>query len=160
MQQPEGHFLAQVNVARALDPLDSPRLAGFMAALERVNAVADRSPGFVWRLRDDIGAGATALRVNDDPLFIVNLSVWETAEALGQFVWNTIHKKVYARKSDWFEAMTTPHLAMWWIPAQDRPTPAEAMERLAELSAGGPSARVFGWESLPEIRLWMSRRCA
>lgn len=157
--QPQGTHLAQINVARALDDLESPRLAGFTASLDRVNALAERSPGFVWRLKSESG-NATDIKVSDDARFIVNMSVWETAAHLEQFVWNTVHARVYEKKATWFEAAKTPHLAMWFVPAGHQPSTEEAMERLAHLTAHGPSAHAFGWESLPNIKLWMSKRCA
>jgi len=159
MDQPFGHHLAQLNVARALDDLDSPRLADFIGALDRVNELAERSPGFVWRLQDPVG-NATSIKVTDDARFIVNMSVWETPADLEQFVWNTIHKRVYDKKSKWFEAMRTPHLVMWWVPTGHRPDVSEAMERLADLTAHGDSDRAFGWSRLPSVKLWMSKRCA
>jgi hypothetical protein len=157
--QLEGTHLAQLNVARALDDMDSPRLAGFVAALDGVNALAERSPGFVWRLKSESG-NATDIKVSDDARYIINMSVWETAEHLEQFVWNTVHARVYDKKANWFEAPKTPHLAMWFVPAGHQPTVEEAMERLAHLTAHGPSAHAFGWESLPNVKLWMSKRCA
>lgn len=157
--QPAGTHLAQLNVARALDDLESARLAPFMAALDGVNALAERSPGFVWRLKSDAG-NATDIKVSDDARFIINMSVWETAGHLEQFVWNTVHARVYDKKANWFEAPKTPHLVMWFVPAGHRPTAEEAMERLAHLTADGPSAHAFGWESLPNVKLWMSKRCA
>jgi hypothetical protein len=157
--QPAGMHLAQLNVARALDDLDSPRLADFMGALDRVNALAERSAGFVWRLKSD-GGNATDIKVSDDARFIVNMSVWETAEHLEQFVWNTVHARVYDKKAKWFEAMATPHLVMWVVPAGHQPTAEEAMARLAHLTAHGASAHAFGWESLPNVKLWKDKRCA
>jgi hypothetical protein len=157
--QPVGMHLAQLNVARALDELDSPRLSGFMAALDRVNAVAERSPGFVWRLKSDAG-NATDIKVSDDARFIVNMSVWETASHLEQFVWNTVHARVYDKKASWFEAPATPHFVMWFVAAGHEPTVEEAMARLQHLTAHGPSAHAFGWESLADVKLWMSKRCA
>ena len=93
MVQPPQSHLAQLNVACAPDDMDSPRLSGFMGALDRVNGVAERSPGFVWRLKDDAG-NATDIKVTADPRYIVNLSVWETPAHLEHFVWNTAHKRV------------------------------------------------------------------
>ena len=159
MQQPSASHLAQLDVARALDDMDSPRLSGFMSALDRVNAVAERSPGFVWRLIDD-GGNATDIKVTSDPRFIVNLSVWESAAHLEHFVWDTIHKRMYEKKAKWFEKLDTPHFVMWWIPAGHRPTADEAMSQLAALTTLGPTADAFGWESLPNIKLWMSQRSA
>ncbi|MBL8780558.1 MAG: DUF3291 domain-containing protein [Alphaproteobacteria bacterium] len=157
--QPPGTHLAQLNVARALDDLESPRLADFLGALDRVNALAERSPGFVWRLKSDVG-NATDIKVSDDARFIVNMSVWETAEHLEQFVWNTVHARVYEKKANWFEAMKTPHLVMWFVAAGHEPTVEEAMARLAHLTAHGGSAHAFGWESLANVKLWKDKRCA
>ncbi|MBV8919221.1 DUF3291 domain-containing protein [Bradyrhizobium sp.] len=159
MTQPPKHHLAQLNVARAQDDLDSPRLADFMAALDSVNALAERSPGFVWHLQDPVG-NATGIRASDDARFIVNMSVWESPAHLEQFVWTTIHKRVYDKKSKWFEAMQTPHLVMWWVPAGHHPSVDEAMDRLAHLTANGDSDLAFGWSHLPNVKLWMSKRCA
>jgi hypothetical protein len=159
MIQPPKMHLAQLNVARAVDDLESPRLADFMAALDGVNAIAERSPGFVWRLKSDAG-NATDINVSDDARLIVNMSVWETPEHLEQFVWNTVHARVYGKKAKWFEAPATPHLVMWWVPIGHTPTTDEAMARLAHLTAHGASEHAFGWESLPNVKLWMSKRCA
>ena len=112
--QPPGTHLAQLNVARARFVLDDPRIAEFMDALDRVNTLAERSPGFVWRLKDGSG-NATDIAVSDDPQLIANLSVWETPEQLEHFVWNTVHKQFYRKKGNWFAPMSTPHFVMWWI---------------------------------------------
>jgi len=157
--QPPHTHLAQLNVANLVDDIDAPRLKSFRAALDPINALAERSPGFVWRLKSDSG-NATDINVADDKRFIVNMSVWETAEHLEQFVWNTVHARVYEKKGAWMTPMATPHLALWWVPIGHRPTTDEAMERLARLTAHGPSADVFGWESLPNVKLWLSKRCA
>lgn len=159
MIQPENTHLAQVNVANAIDDLESARLADFVGALDRVNAVAERSPGFVWRLKDDTG-NPTGIPASDDPRLIVNLSVWESPEHLEQFVWHTIHKRVYQKRSKWFEAPKIAHFVMWWVSVGHEPTVEEAIERLEELNADGPSERVFGWEALPNVRLWKQQRCA
>jgi hypothetical protein len=142
-----------------VDDVESPRLAAFKAALDPINALAERSPGFVWRLTGESG-NATDVRVSDDARFIVNMSVWETPAHLEQFVWNTVHARVYEKKGNWIETMATPHLAMWWVPIGHRPTVDEAMARLAHLTARGTSDHAFGWEGLPNVKLWMSKRCA
>ncbi len=159
MKQPENTHLAQVNVATTLDDIDSPKLADFVAALDRINAVAERSPGFVWRHQDETG-NATNIQVTDNPRFIVNMSVWESPEHLEQFVWNTVHKRVYDKKAKWFETPGETYFVMWWIPIGHIPTVEEGLERLADLNANGPSERAFGWESLPNVKLWMDQRCA
>jgi hypothetical protein len=157
--QPAGTHLAQLNVGHIRFPTDDPRVAEFMGALDSINALAERSPGFVWRLQSDAG-NATDIKLTADPQFIVNMSVWETPEHLEHFVWNTVHKRVYEKKSNWFEAMSTPHFVMWWVPAGHIPTPDEALARLEHLTRHGPSDHAFGWESLPNVKLWMNQRCA
>ena len=134
--------LAQVNIARALAPLDSPQLADFVDNLDRINAVADRAPGFVWRLQDESG-NATDIQIDDDPLLIVNLSVWQSQQALEDFAYRTAHKKIFERRQAWFEAPKGPHLALWWVPAGHRPDVAEAMAKLALLAEQGPSPEAF-----------------
>jgi len=158
--QPEGTHLAQLNVGYTRHPTDDPRMAEFMGALEAVNALAERSPGFVWRLKDDASNNATNILLTPDPSFIVNLSVWETPEQLEHFVWNTVHKRFYQKKGDWFDPMQTPHFVMWWVRAGHIPTPQEALARLDHLTTQGPSDHAFGWQSLPNVRLWMQQRCA
>jgi len=147
--QPQGHHLAQVNIALAMDDMDSPLLKDFVGALDGVNRLADRAPGFVWRLQTEDG-DATGIDVGDDPRLLVNLSVWETPAALSHFVWQTVHKRVFAKRAKWFVAPKQVNVAMWWVPAGHLPTVAEAMERLQTLRRDGPSETAFGWESLPE----------
>lgn len=156
-----GLHLAQLNVGRLVGPTDDPRLADFMNNLARVNAIAERSPGFVWRMMgEDEATGATDLQMPGDPTMAVNLSVWESAETLEAFVWNTIHKRFYNRKSEWFVPMETPHFVMWWIPIGHIPTLEDAQNRLDYLAANGPSAYAFGWESLPNVQAWREAQCA
>lgn len=138
-----GRFhLAQINVATALAPLDHPQLAGFVAQLDAINALADRSPGFVWRLQSDSG-NATDIQISDDPKFIVNLSVWEDLDALFAYVYRSDHLKVMAQRSRWFEKMATPFLALWWLPAGTLPSAEEGMQRLAMLEREGPTPAAF-----------------
>ena len=157
--QPAGTHLAQLNVGRIRYPTDDPRMAEFMGALDSVNALAERSSGFVWRFKDDSN-NATNIHVTADPTFLINMSVWETAEHLEHFVWNTVHKRIYQRKGNWFEPMQTPHFVMWWIAVGHIPTPQEALARLEHLTQHGPSDHAFGWESLPNVKQLMSQRCA
>jgi hypothetical protein len=152
------YHIAQLNVGRFLYPTDDPRMAEFMSNLDRINALAERSDGFVWRLKDESN-NATAIRPDDDPTMAVNLSVWESAEALERFVWMTVHRQFYNRKGRWFEPMRTPHLVMWPIPAGHIPDVEDAMARLDHLAAYGDSDFAFGWSHLAHIKLWMSKRC-
>jgi hypothetical protein len=134
--------IVQVNLARPLGPLDSKLMREFMEALDPVNAIADEGPGFVWRLQTEEG-NATALHVFDDDGLIVNMSVWESIEALRAFVYSTpAHLEVMKRRREWFERMEV-YLALWWVPAGHIPTLAEAEERVTLLSAIGPSPEAF-----------------
>jgi Domain of unknown function (DUF3291) len=153
----ESH-IAQLNIGRFRYPTDHPRMAGFMDNLDRINALAERSDGFVWRLKDESN-NATAIRPADDPTMAVNLSVWESVDALERFVWATVHKQIYNRKGAWFEKLATPHFVMWPIAPGHIPDVAEAMARLEHLTAHGDSDLAFGWGHLPHIKLWTSQKC-
>jgi hypothetical protein len=142
----DGFHLAQVNVARLRAPIDSPQLADFVAWLEPINSLADQSPGFVWRLQTDEG-DATAVRVLDDDMIIVNLSVWESVETLNDFVYRSAHREVFARRKEWFERMDDAYLVCWWIPAGDIPSVEESVRRLELLRTVGPSAEAFTLKS-------------
>jgi len=159
VRQPAGTHLAQLNVGRIRYPTDDPRMAEFMGALDSVNALAERSPGFVWRLKSDSG-NATDIKITSDPMFLVNMSVWKTAEELEHFVWQTVHKRFYQRKANWFAPMPRPHFVMWWIAAGHVPTPEEALARLALLTEQGPSDHAFGWECLPNLKPLVRQHCA
>jgi len=134
--------LAQVNIGRLVAPIDSPRLAAFVANLEPVNALADASPGFVWRLQTEAG-DATSLRIFDDEWLIVNMSVWESLDALREYVYRTAHADVLRRRLEWFDRPTDAHLALWWIEAGSIPTLRDAEERLRTLRSKGPSPDAF-----------------
>jgi hypothetical protein len=150
--------IAQLNIGRFRYATDDPRMGEFMRNLDRINALAERSEGFVWRLKDESN-NATAIRPETDTTMAVNLSVWESVEALERFVWATVHKLFYNRKGDWFEKLEAPHFVMWPIPTGHIPDLAEAMERLERLRAHGDSDFAFGWSHLAHIKLWMSRKC-
>ncbi len=134
--------IAQLNVARAVAPLDSPLLAEFMLALDGVNALAEASPGFVWRLKSDSG-NATDIKVSDDPNLIANMSVWNSVEALFEFVYRSAHTKVMTRRHEWFERPTLAYQVMWWVRAGHTPSLEEGMVRLERLRRSGPTARAF-----------------
>ena len=138
-----GHQLAQLNVARLLAPIDAPETADFVASLEPVNAQADAAPGFVWRLQTESG-DATAVRASDDPLLIVNLTVWESVEALEAFAYREAsHLAVLRRRREWFERSTEASTVLWWVAAGHIPTLDEALDRLAVLRGRGPSPQAF-----------------
>lgn len=137
-----GYQLAQLNVAWAKADLDDPLLADFMANLDRINALADRSSGFVWRLQSGSG-NATDIQVTDDPRLIVNLSVWEDADSLFDFVYKSAHTPIMARRREWFEKRREAIMVLWWVPAGHEPGVEEAMARLRQLNEGGPTAEAF-----------------
>ena len=134
--------LAQVNIARLRAPLDAPLLADFVAALAPINALADGNPGFVWRLQTEDG-DATAVRAFDDDRILVNMSVWESLDALADFTYRSAHTTVMRRRREWFHHMQELHLALWWVPAGHRPSLGEAVARLAHLQEHGPTAEAF-----------------
>jgi hypothetical protein len=140
------HHLAQVNVATLRAPLDGPELAGFVAQLEPINALADHSPGFVWRLQTEDG-DATCIRPYDDERIMVNLSVWASLEALRGFVYATRHLDVMRRRREWFHRMADPYLALWWVSAGTIPTVVEAKERIERLARDGPGPDAFTFRS-------------
>jgi hypothetical protein len=135
--------LAQVNIALAREPLDAPLLADFVAALDPVNARADRAAGFLWRMQNDDG-NATAVRgFGDEPRLIINLSVWEGLEALRRFVYeDPEHLRVMRRRRDWFERLDM-HMVLWWVARGHRPTVHEAEHRLELLRTAGPTPSAF-----------------
>lgn len=139
--------LAQVNIARALAPLDDPQMSGFVERLDDINALAETSPGFVWRLKTDEG-NATSLRPYDDDRILFNLSVWQTPEHLQQFVYRSPHASVMRQRKAWFERFKDVHMALWWIPPGHVPTISEAKERLRYLQLNGESEFAFSFASL------------
>ena len=135
--------LAQANIGRFRAPLDDPSMEGFRAQLEPINALADRSPGFVWRLQTEDG-NATAIRpYAGDDLMAINMSVWESLEALQRFVYQSRHVDTLRARRQWFEQIEGPILVLWWIPAGHVPTVAEARERLQHLKEHGPTPHAF-----------------
>jgi len=141
MSDPRWH-LAQLNVGRLLAPVESPVIEGFRAQLEPVNALADAHPGFVWRLQTEAG-NATDIRPTDDDLFLINMSVWESIEALRGFTYTTAHVQVLRHRRSWFEQLAFAHLVLWWVPAGHIPTVDEAMDRLERLRREGPTPAAF-----------------
>ncbi|GAB3269365.1 DUF3291 domain-containing protein [Larkinella harenae] len=134
--------LAQVNVAHLLAPLDSPLLADFVANLDPINALADQSTGFVWRLKTDEG-DATTVQAFDDELILVNLSVWETIDALKHYTYHTAHTAIMKRRREWFSKFQGFYMALWWMEAGQFPTPLEARQRLDALNQFGPTRFAF-----------------
>jgi uncharacterized protein DUF3291 len=136
------YHLAQANVARVRAPIGSPKLAEFVALLEPINAIADASPGFVWRLQSDDG-DATSISVFDDDELLVNMSVWQSVEQLRAFVFETRHLEVFQRRKEWFHRIAEAHLALWWIPVGHIPSVADAEKRITYLRMNGPTSYAF-----------------
>jgi hypothetical protein len=134
--------LAQLNIARFKLPMDDPAMAGFVEQLDPINALADEAPGFVWRLQTEAG-NATDIHAFEDDLMLVNMSVWESIEALAEFVYRSEHVGVMRRRREWAERMTDAYMVLWWIPAGAIPTVEEAKERLAQLREYGPTPGAF-----------------
>ena len=141
--------VAQVNIGRMKAPLESPVMAGFVGRLEEINALADGSPGFVWRLQTPEG-NATYLRPYDDDRIIFNMSVWETIDALKTYVYRTAHAELLRDRRSWFEQFAGAYTAMWRIPAGHIPTVEEAKERLAHLEVNGPTEYAFTFKAMPQ----------
>jgi len=141
------HVLAQVNIGRLRAPLDSLRLADFVAALDPVNALADSAPGFIWRLQTEDGNATAVHAFGWDQAgsagVIMNMSVWESPESLAAFVYSAGHRQVLRRRREWFERMAEAYAALWWIPRGTVPDPADAEHRIRLLRQHGPTAGAF-----------------
>ena len=136
------YHLAQINIARLIAPLDDPRIAGFIARLDEINVLADRAPGFVWRLQSESG-NATDIAYSDDPFIIVNMSTWESIEALKAFTYASKHIELFRQRADWFEKPGKPTYCLWWVPAGHTPTLAEGRERLLHYQTHGATPHSF-----------------
>jgi hypothetical protein len=135
--------LAQINVGRLRAPIEDPMIRDFAEALDPINALADGAPGFVWRFQTDAGNATDFHPVVDDELFIINMSVWESIEALGDFVFRSDHTGFMRRRREWFEKFERAYTALWWVPAGHIPTVEEAFERLDIIERDGPTERAF-----------------
>jgi hypothetical protein len=134
--------LAQANIGRLRAPMDDPIMDGFRTQLDPINALADCSAGFVWRLQTEDG-NATAIRPFPDERMAINMSVWESLETLQQYVYQSAHVGPLRDRKQWFEPIKGPILVLWWIPAGHIPTVGEAQERLRHLENHGPSPHAF-----------------
>lgn len=143
------YHLAQVNIGRMRAPLESEVMAGFVARLAEINELADRSPGFVWRLQTESG-DASYLRPYDDDRILVNMSVWESVDALKLYVYHSAHAELLRERRQWFEQFAGMYAALWWIPSGHVPSVDEAKQKLAHLEAHGPSQFAFGFKSILE----------
>jgi hypothetical protein len=136
------HHVAQLNVARAVAPFDDPVMADFMAHLDEINHLGEASPGFVWRLQGE-GGTSTEIQVSDDPLFIVNLTAWDSIESLYEFTYRSDHRTVFKRRFDWFERRHGANNCLWWQSAGTVPTVEDARRRLQHLDDHGPTPEAF-----------------
>ena len=141
---PSGYQLAQLNIARMKFDMDGPEMRDFNEALDPVNASADSSPGFVWRLQDQDG-NATEYHIWGDPDWLVNMSVWDSLEALKTFVRSRLHLEVMSRRREWFSQVSEAYVVLWWVPAGHRPTVDEAQARLEKLREKGPTPEAFNF---------------
>jgi hypothetical protein len=139
------YHLAQINIARMLAPIDDPIMADFVAQLPPINALAEQSPGFVWRLQSDNG-DATSINVYDDDMIIINLTVWENVDFLREYVYKSAHHGILRERKRWFEKFDGPYYALWWLPAGDLPDPQEGKERLEYLQVHGESSYAFSFK--------------
>jgi len=138
--------LAQINIGRLVAPAGDPRVQPFFDALDRVNALAEASPGFVWRLKGE-GNSATDLQPTADPLLIPNMSVWTDADALFAFVYRSAHTPEMARRREYFERFEGAYQALWWIPAGTLPTVNDGLSRLWHLDRFGPTQHAFTFKA-------------
>ena len=134
--------LAQLNVGIIKGPMDSPVMADFAANLDRINALAEGSPGFVWRLQTEEG-NATAIRPFEDANMLVNMSVWRDLKSLNEYVYRSAHMEVLRRRREWFEPMREAFLVLWWVPKGHRPNVTEAIRKLDLVRSNGPTAEAF-----------------
>src|SRR5688572_17514546 len=141
------YHLAQINIARMLAPIDDPIMADFVAQLSPINALAEESPGFVWRLQSEDG-DATSIKIYDDDMIIINLTVWESVEALRQYVYKSAHSRAMRDRRRWFEEFDGPYYVLWWILAGHLPDPQEGKERLEYLREHGDSPNAFSFKSV------------
>lgn len=141
------YHIAQINIARMLVPIDDPIMAEFVAQLAPVNTLADQSPGFVWRLQSESG-DATSIKVYDDDMIIINLTVWESVDALREFVYKSAHHGVLRDRKRWFEKFDGPYYALWWVPVGHIPNAEEGKKRLDHLREHGESDYAFSFKNV------------
>jgi hypothetical protein len=134
--------LAQINIAKARDAMDSETMKGFVDRLDEINALADKSTGFVWRLQTDDG-DATSIQAFEDPTLIVNMSVWENIDSLKSFVYKSIHVELVRDRDAWFNKMLQSHQTLWWVPMGHIPSVEEGKERLQHIEKNGPTEHAF-----------------
>src|SRR5579863_6971740 len=142
------YHIAQINIGRLIASIDDTRIAGFVEQLAPVNALADATPGFLWRLQSDSGNATDILYDEKDPSMMLNMSVWESVEALRQFTYQSAHLEVFKQRAQWFEKLSQPIYCLWWVPAGHIPTVAEGRERLEHYQKHGPTPHAFWFQQL------------
>ncbi|WP_347926310.1 DUF3291 domain-containing protein [Pontimicrobium sp. SW4] len=152
------YYLAQVNIAKMLAPIDDPIMADFVNNLDRINAVADKSEGFIWRLQG-IESNATAIKAFDDDTLIINMSVWEDMEALFNYTYKSDHVAIFARRKEWFSRIKDMHMVFWFIPEGHTPSPKEARERLEYANTHGTSPYAFTFKDKFTVNDFLNYNC-
>lgn len=162
MIQPVGHNLAELNFGVLKHDWEDARVSEFVDNIDRINALGEKSPGFVWRMTDD---DMEAGQLDEAGVFGGNervastLTVWQDVASFEHFVWNTVHRQFYEKRHQWFEGEGQSGFVMWWVPIGHRPNLKEAMQRYVHLKEQGDSDYAFGWSHLPNVKLWRERRC-
>lgn len=154
--------IAELNLGILKYDWDDPRVKDFVDGLDLVNAAAARSPGFVWRMGDDdmeFEQTHSDGAMGANPRIASTLSVWEDVASLEHFVWNTVHKRYYDRKAEWYDMGASLRFCMWWVPQGHRPTMTEAMARFRHLEHHGPSDHAFGWAHIADADMWKTKQC-
>ena len=141
------YHIAQVNIGRVKAPVEDPIMAGFVARLDEINALAERSPGFVWRLQTSEGNATYFRPYPEDDRILINMSVWETIESLRHYVYQTAHAELLRQRQAWFEKFAGSYTALWWVPAGHRPGMDEATKRRAHLEKHGPTQFAFTFKA-------------
>ena len=141
------YHLAQINIGRILAPIDSPLMAEFVVQLPPINALADSTPGFVWRLQTESG-DATSIRIYKDEMIAINMSVWDSVDALREYAYKSAHAGVMRDRKRWFEKFDGPYMALWWIPAGHIPTPEKGKQRLDYLREHGDTSYAFSFKNI------------
>ena len=141
------YHIAQVNIGRVKAPVEDPIMAGFVARLDEINALAERSPGFVWRLQTSEGNATYFRPYPEDDRILINMSVWQTIESLRHYVYQTAHAELLRQRQAWFEKFAGSYTALWWVPAGHRPGMDEATKRLAHLEKHGPTQFAFTFKT-------------
>ncbi|WP_224813546.1 DUF3291 domain-containing protein [Hasllibacter sp. MH4015] len=147
--------LAEINIARLKHDLDDPRVAPFADNIARVNGIAERSDGFIWR-----NVAETSGPIQGNARMIATVSVWWSVAQFERFVWDTLHRQFYQKRAEWFDILDRMHFAMWWVAPDTQPSLGDAFARLDHLNTHGNSDHAFGWDHLPDATRWRDTQAA